>query len=111
MTETRVLILGAAGRDFHNFLVAYRDDTTRTVVAFTAAQIPDIAGRTMPATLAGARYPHGIPIEPEEKLEELVARHHVDEVVFAYSDVPHDYVMHLASRVLATGASFRLMGP
>ena len=111
MPETRVLILGAAGRDIHNFLVAYRDDTTRTVVAFTAAQIPDIAGRTMPATLAGARYPQGIPIEPEEKLEELVARHRVDEVVFAYSDVPHDYVMHLASRVLATGASFRLMGP
>jgi predicted GTPase len=111
MAEKRVIILGAAGRDFHNFLVACRDDTSRRVVAFTATQIPDIAGRRFPAALAGPRYPEGIPIEPEDALEKLIAHHRADEVVFAYSDVPHDHVMHLASRAMAAGASFRLMGP
>ena len=111
MAEKRVLILGAAGRDFHNFLVACRDDASQRVVAFTATQIPDIAGRRFPAALAGKRYPEGIPIEPEDKMEELIAKLGVDEVVFAYSDVPHEYVMHVASRAMAAGASFRLMGP
>ena len=97
----KVLILGAAGRDFHNFNVAYRDDATAEVVAFTAAQIPGIAGRRYPASLAGARYPEGIPIFPEARLEELVREQGVDEVVFAYSDVTHLAVMHLASRALA----------
>ncbi len=111
MSEKRVLILGAAGRDFHNYLVALRDRPECRVVAFTATQIPDIAGRKMPASMAGSRYPEGIPIEPEEKLEELIRQHKVDEVIFAYSDVPHEYVMHMASRVMAAGPSFKLMGP
>lgn len=111
MAEKRVIILGAAGRDFHNFLVACRDDASQRVVAFTATQIPDIAGRRFPAALAGPRYPEGIPIEPEETLEKLIAHHRADEVVFAYSDVLHEHVMHLASRAMAAGASFRLMGP
>jgi predicted GTPase len=111
MSERRVLILGAAGRDFHNFLVAFRDDPCCRVVAFTATQIPDIAGRKMPAALAGPRYPDGIPIEPEEDLERIIRERAVGDVVFAYSDVPHEYVMHMASRVLAAGASFRLLGP
>jgi predicted GTPase len=111
MSEKRVLILGAAGRDFHNFLVALRDDPGSRVVAFTATQIPDIAGRKMPAVMAGDRYPDGIPIETEDKMEALIRDQKVDEVVFAYSDVPHDYVMHIASRAMAAGASFRLMGP
>ena len=107
----RVLILGAAGRDFHNFNVAYRDDPGVHVVAFTATQIPGIADRRYPAELAGARYPDGIPIEPEEQLEALVRAHAVDEVVFGYSDVAHEHVMHLASRALAAGADFALLGP
>jgi len=111
MSEKRVVILGAAGRDFHNFLVAYRDDPNTRVVAFTATQIPDIAGRKFPAAMAGSRYPDGIPIEPEENLEKLIRELKVDECSFAYSDVPHEYVMHLASRVLAAGASFKLQGP
>ena len=111
MSEKRVLILGAAGRDFHNFLVAYKNDPHHRVVAFTATQIPDIAGRKFPASLAGSRYPDGIPIEEEANLEKLVRELKVDECVFAYSDVPHEYVMHVASRVLAAGASFRLQGP
>src|SRR5512133_1154254 len=109
MTEKRILILGAAGRDFHNFLAACKDDPGQRVVAFTATQIPDIAGRRFPAALAGPRYPEGIPIEPEETLEKLIAHHRADEVVFAYSDVLHEHVMHLASRAMAAGASFRLM--
>jgi predicted GTPase len=111
MRQKRVLVLGAAGRDFHNFLVALRDDPACRVVAFTATQIPEIAGRMLPPALAGVRYPDGIPIEPEERLEALIAERRVDEVVFAYSDVPHEHVMHVASRALAAGASFRLMGP
>jgi predicted GTPase len=108
---TRVLILGAAGRDFHNFNVAFRDDPTTEVVAFTATQIPGIEHRRYPAALAGERYPEGIPIAPEAELESLCASKQVDEVVFAYSDVMHETVMHLASRALAAGADFRLLGP
>jgi predicted GTPase len=106
-----VVILGAAGRDFHDFNVVFRDDPEVRVVAFTAAQIPDIAGRTYPAELAGVRYPMGIPIRGEAELEEIVRAERVDEVVFSYSDVSHEEVMHRASRVLAAGASFRLLGP
>jgi len=107
----RVVILGAAGRDFHNFNVVYRDDPRFEVVAFTAAQIPDIAGRRYPAALAGARYPEGIPIVQEAELEGVCRSLGVDQVVFAYSDVPHAHVMHLASRALAAGADFVLLGP
>ena len=108
---TRVLILGAAGRDFHNFNVVYRDDPRTDVVAFTATQIPGIEGRRYPAALAGARYPEGIPIEGENRLERLIEEQRVDQVVFAYSDVSHEHVMHVASRVLAAGADFALLGP
>lgn len=107
----RVLILGAAGRDFHNFNVVYRDDPAHEVVAFTAAQIPGIAGRRYPAALAGPRYAQGIPIEDEARLEALCRELAVDLVVFAYSDLPHADVMHLASRALAAGADFLLLGP
>jgi predicted GTPase len=107
----RVVILGAAGRDFHNFNVVYRDDPDCDVVAFTAAQIPDITGRRYPAVLAGPRYPEGIPIVQEAELEGVCRSQRVDQVVFAYSDVPHAYVMHLASRALAAGADFVLLGP
>ena len=110
-TPTRVVILGAAGRDFHNFNVVYRDDARVEVVAFTAAQIPGIAGRRYPPGLAGPRYPNGIPIEPEEDLERMIRERGVDQVVFAYSDVSHEQVMHLASRTLAAGADFALLGP
>src|SRR3990172_5637426 len=96
----RIVILGAAGRDFHNFNVVYRDDPASEVVAFTAAQIPGIAGRRYPPELAGPRYPAGIPIEREEDLERLVREQRVDQVVFAYSDVSHEHVMHLASRAV-----------
>jgi len=106
-----VVILGAAGRDFHNFNVVYRDDPTVRVVAFTAAQIPGISGRHYPVSLAGPLYPDGIPIEDETDLEKICGREHVSEVVFAYSDVPHATVMHLASRALAAGADFLLLGP
>ena len=109
--KTRVVILGAAGRDFHNFNVVYRDDPTKTVVAFTATQIPGIANRRYPPELAGLSYPQGIPILAEERLEELCRTQHVDQVVFAYSDVLHEHVMHLASRALASGADFVLLGP
>src|SRR5262245_64450280 len=107
--RTRVLIPGAAGRDFHNFNVVYRGREEFDVVAFTATQIPDIAGRVYPALLAGELYPDGIPIRPEAELEELIRAHEVDDVVFAYSDVTHEHVMHIASRALAAGASFRLL--
>ena len=107
----RVVIAGAAGRDFHDFNVAYREDPGVEVVAFTATQIPGIAGRRYPAGLAGPRYPRGIPIVGEEELEDVVGRERVDEVVFAYSDVAHETVMHLASRALAAGADFTLLGP
>ena len=112
MTDSRrILILGAAGRDFHDFIMRYRDDPAATVVAFTAAQIPGVRGRRFPASLAGPRYPAGIPIEDEAELETLCRRHRVTDVVFAYSDVSHLHVMHLASRALACGADFLLLGP
>lgn len=111
MRRARVIILGAAGRDFHDFNTVYRDDDRYEVVGFTATQIPNIAGRRYPPELAGERYPNGIPIFAEEDLERLVAELDVDEVVFAYSDVSHEHVMHLAERALAAGADFRLLGP
>ncbi len=107
----RVVIAGAAGRDFHNFNVVYRDDDDVEVVAFTATQIPGIEGRAYPPELAGPLYPRGIPIEAEARLEELCREHGVDEVVFAYSDVSHAQVMHVASRALASGSSFLVLGP
>ncbi|MFN2390215.1 MAG: cyclic 2,3-diphosphoglycerate synthase [Actinomycetota bacterium] len=107
----RVLILGAAGRDFHNFNVRYRDDEDSEVVGFTATQIPGIEGRTYPPELTGSLYPQGIPIHPENDLERLVKELEVDEVVFAYSDVSHQTVMHVGSRALAAGADFTLLGP
>ncbi|MCK5479732.1 MAG: GTPase, partial [Gammaproteobacteria bacterium] len=108
---TRVVIMGAAGRDFHNFNMVYRDDPASEVIAFTATQIPEIAGRCYPASLSGAHYPDGIPIVDEVELEILCRREHVDQVVFAYSDVGHAFVMHKASIALATGADFLLLGP
>src|ERR671919_514817 len=107
----KVLIMGAAGRDFHNFNVAYRDDPEVEVVAFTATQIPGIEGRRYPPELAGTRYPDGIPIHPEEDLSRLIGELEVDEVVFSYSDVAHEYVMHRGSEVLAAGAPYTLLGP
>ncbi len=107
----KVIIMGAAGRDFHNFNVYYRNNENYEVVAFTATQIPDIEGRAYPAELAGSLYPQGIPIHAEEELIDLIVKHNVDEVVFAYSDVKHTYVMDKGSSVLAAGADFRLMGP
>ena len=102
--------MGAAGRDFHNFNTYFRGNDNYEVVAFTATQIPDIEGRTYPAELAGDLYPGGIPIHPEEDLLLLIKENEIDQVIFAYSDVPHEYVMHKASEVLAAGADFRLMG-
>jgi predicted GTPase len=106
--RTRVVILGAAGRDFHDFNVVFRDDPAYEVVAFTATQIPDIEGRRYPPELAGSLYPQGIPILAETELTDLVEREHVDVVVFAYSDVRHEHAMHLAERCIAAGADFRL---
>lgn len=106
-----VVIMGAAGRDFHNFNVVFRDDPAVRVVAFTATQIPGIANRRYPPSLAGPRYPEGIPIVPEDQLETLARAGRIDEVVFAYSDVTHEHVMHCASRALALGADFTLLGP
>ena len=106
-----MLIAGAAGRDFHNFNVVFRGRGEYEVVAFTATQIPNIHGRVYPAELAGTLYPDGIPIWPEPELERLIAEHEVAEVVFAYSDVTHQHVMHVGSRALAAGASFRLLAP
>jgi len=106
----KTLIMGAAGRDFHNFNTFFRGNADYEVVAFTATQIPDIEGRLYPAELAGKGYPKGIPIHAEEELAELIKRHGIQQVVFAYSDVPHEYVMHKASLVNAAGADFRLMG-
>jgi predicted GTPase len=109
--RTKLLIMGAAGRDFHNFNLVYRDDPASEVVAFTAAQIPDIAGRRYPAALAGDLYPEGIPIIDETELEALCKAHRIDQVIFSYSDVPHSAVMHSASIALAQGADFILLGP
>jgi predicted GTPase len=107
----RVIIMGAGGRDFHNFNVVYREDAATEVVAFTATQIPGIADRMYPPSLAGPRYPKGIPIRPEEDLAALIRRYDAHEVAFSYSDMPHVEVMHRASIVLAAGASFVLLGP
>jgi predicted GTPase len=110
MTTSKILIMGAAGRDFHNFNVYFRNNPAYQVVAFTATQIPNIDNRIYPPELAGNLYPQGIPIYPESELADLIRRLEVDQVIFAYSDVSHEYVMHRASEVLAAGADFRLMG-
>jgi predicted GTPase len=106
----KTLIMGAAGRDFHNFNTFFRGNKDYEIVAFTATQIPDIEGRLYPPELAGDLYPSGIPIRAEEELSALIKKHSVEQVVFAYSDVPHEYVMHKASLVIASGADFRLLG-
>jgi predicted GTPase len=106
----KVIVMGAAGRDFHNFNVYFRDNPRYNVIAFTASQIPDIAGRRYPPELAGGMYPEGIPIHPEEELRDLIRRHEIDLVAFSYSDVPHLEVMHRASEVMAEGADFILIG-
>jgi len=108
---TRVIIMGAAGRDFHNFNTVFRDDAGSEVVAFTATQIPDIDDRRYPPELAGPRYPRGVPIHAESELDRLVRDEGIHQVVFSYSDVSHATVMHKASQVLAAGADFRLIGP
>jgi len=108
--RTKTIIMGAAGRDFHDFNVVFRDNERYEVIAFTANQIPNIAGRRYPAALAGRLYPQGIPIHPEEELESLIRQHDVHEVVFAYSDVPYAYVMQRSALVNAAGANFVLMG-
>lgn len=111
MSKRKVIIMGAAGRDFHNFNTYFRDNPNYEVVLFTATQIPDIEGRVYPPELAGSLYPNGIPIEPESRLVELIKAHNVDEVVLAYSDLPHQYVMEKAAIVTSAGADFKLMGP
>jgi predicted GTPase len=110
MSKKKVIIMGAAGRDFHNFNTYFRGNDEYEVVAFTATQIPDIEGRTYPAVLAGDAYPEGIPIYAEERLVDLIKEHDIDQVVFAYSDITHEYVMHKASEVLAAGPDYVLMG-
>ncbi|MCE5305832.1 cyclic 2,3-diphosphoglycerate synthase [bacterium] len=110
MSKTRVIILGAAGRDFHNFNVCYRNNPDVEVIAFTATQIPDIAGRKYPASLAGQFYPNGIPIFEEAELEKLIAENKIDECILSYSDLPYDTVMHLGSRVIEAGAKFSMLG-
>jgi predicted GTPase len=107
----RVVIMGAGGRDFHDFNTVYREDPSVRVVAFTATQIPGIADRTYPPSLAGPHYPDGVPIRPEEELDDIIRTENVDEVVLSYSDLSHEDVMHRASRVLAAGADFTLLGP
>lgn len=108
--KQKIIIMGAAGRDFHNFNVYFRENTAYDVVGFTATQIPNIEGRLYPGSIAGDLYPNGIPIFPEDDLVPLLDEHSIDQVIFAYSDISHEYVMHLASRVIASGADFRLMG-
>lgn len=110
MSKIRVIIIGAAGRDFHNFNVMYRNNPLYEVVAFTAAQIPDIDGRKYPASLAGDLYPNGIPIYSENELEELIKKFNVEECVLSYSDLPYETVMHIGSRVISAGAKFSMMG-
>ncbi len=111
MNKTKIIIMGAAGRDFHNFNVYYRNNPNYEVIAFTATQIPGIAKRAYPPQLAGPNYHKGIPIHPEDELPQLIKKNRIQEVIFAYSDVSHEYVMHKASLVLANGADFKLMGP
>jgi len=110
MSKINVIIMGAAGRDFHNFNCCYRNDPRFRVVAFTATQIPNIEGRTYPAELAGKLYPEGIPIHSEDELEALIGKHKAELVVFGYSDVPYEYVMHQGARVNAAGANFQMIG-
>ena len=110
MNRTQVLIMGAAERDFHNFNVIYRNDPHSEVVAFTATQIPNIEGRRYPPELSGELYPNGIPILDEADLSRLILGMKVDDVVYSYSDVSHEYVMHKASEVLKCGANFKLLG-
>jgi predicted GTPase len=110
MAKRKVIIMGAAGRDFHNFNVFYRDNDDYEVVAFTATQIPNIDGRKYPAELAGSQYPIGIPIHPEDDIAALIKKHEIHDVVFAYSDVSHQYIMDKGSIVLAAGANFKLLG-
>ncbi|MDK2981308.1 MAG: hypothetical protein PWQ55_1655 [Chloroflexota bacterium] len=110
MDRVKTIIMGAAGRDFHNFNTFFRGNQAYEVVAFTATQIPNIEGRKYPKELAGELYPEGIPIYPESELSSLIKQHNIDQVIFAYSDVPHEVVMHKASQVLGAGADFRLMG-
>lgn len=110
MSKIKTVIMGAAGRDFHNFNVFFRENEDYEVVAFTATQIPNIEGRKYPKELSGSLYPEGIPIYPESDLPKLIKEYDVDQVIFAYSDVPHPYVMHKAALVNALGADFRLMG-
>jgi len=109
--KKKVIIMGAAGRDFHNFNTFFRDNEEYHVIAFTATQIPNIEGRKYPASLAGKLYPDGIPIFPESELTDLIKKYNVDFVVFSYSDVSHEYVMHKASLSLSSGANFMLLGP
>ncbi|MBL7095018.1 GTPase [candidate division KSB1 bacterium] len=109
MNRNKIILMGAAGRDFHNFNLRYRDNEEFEVIAFTATQIPDIDGRIYPAELAGKLYPNGVPILPEEELDELIKKHQVSCVVFSYSDVPYEYVMHKAAQVNAAGADFTLL--
>jgi predicted GTPase len=111
MKKVKVIIMGAAGRDFHNFNVHFRNSDEYEVVAFTAAQIPGIEKRVYPTELAGLNYPEGIPIYPEDRLPRLIEKYDVNQVIFAYSDVAYEYVMHKSSIALANGADFRLMGP
>ncbi len=111
MSRKRVIIMGAAGRDFHNFNTFFRTNNSYNVIAFTATQIPNIDGRKYPAELSGALYPEGIPIFPESDLPGLIRKHQIDEVFFSYSDVPHETVMHHSSVVNALGATFSLLGP
>ncbi|RMG34493.1 MAG: GTPase, partial [Methanobacteriota archaeon] len=111
MARTKVIIMGAAGRDFHNFNTFFRDNPDYEVVAFTATQIPNIEGRKYPPELAGKLYPNGIDIYPENQLPELIRKFEVEEVIFAYSDVPYDYVMSHSAIVNAAGADFKVMGP
>jgi len=110
MKKIRVIIMGAAGRDFHNFNTYFRDNDQYDVVAFTATQIPNIEGRRYPPELAGSLYPDGILIHPESEVVDLIQEYDVNQVIFSYSDVPHEYVMHKASIVIAAGADFRLLG-
>jgi len=109
--KKKVIIMGAAGRDFHNFNVYYRENKNYEIVAFTATQIPDIAGRKYPPELSGKLYPNGIPIYPEDDLIKLIKENDIDEVVFAYSDLPYSYVMEKSAIVNAAGADFILLGP
>lgn len=109
MSRRRVLIMGAAGRDFHNFNVVFRDNPDAEVVCFTATQIPDIEGRIYPPKLAGPLYPEGIPIYAESELSDLIKKFNIDDVVFSYSDISHEDLMHKASLVLASGANFNLL--